>query len=65
MGEVYEEGICRGCGGRVTVDRIETGRRLHLRDGQSCGPVETDNPFDVRDQTWPDHWKVPGRQVEP
>lgn len=63
MSEVYEEGICRGCGQRVTVDStvmaLGSARRKHLRDGEPCGPVEIDNPFDVRDQTWPDRWKVP------
>lgn len=59
MGEVYEEGICRACGQRVTVDRIVGERRQHLRNDEICGPVEIDNPFDVRDQTWPDRWKVP------
>jgi hypothetical protein len=59
MSEVYEEGICRGCGQRVTVDSTVGGRRKHMRDGEPCGPVEIDNPFDVRDQTWPGHWKVP------
>lgn len=58
MRKVYREGQCRRCGRRVTVDREDAG---HTRDGQWCGPVETDKPFSVPDRTWSDQWRVPGR----
>jgi hypothetical protein len=40
----------------VTVDRENCG---HTRDGEWCGPVETDQPFTVPDRAWPDQWRVP------
>jgi hypothetical protein len=58
MRRVYEEGQCRRCGHRVTVDREGAG---HTRDGQWCGPVETQQPFNVPDRTWLGHWVVPKR----
>ena len=56
MRRLYLEGQCRRCGRRVTVDRQNGG---HVRDGQRCGPVETNKPFEVADQSWPDQWRVP------
>jgi hypothetical protein len=40
----------------VTVDRADG---QHIRDNELCGPVETHNPFVVRDQRWPDRWMIP------
>jgi hypothetical protein len=56
MKHIRDEGICRGCGWRVTVERDA---RCHSRDGELCGPVEVDHPSVVRDRTWPDRWMVP------
>ncbi len=44
--KVFGEGICRGCGSRITVDR---GDPWHQREGKQCGPVETEHPFGLRD----------------
>jgi hypothetical protein len=56
MRRIYREGQCRRCGRRVTVSRENDG---HTRDGNWCGPVETDKPFTVTDQNWPGEWRVP------
>jgi hypothetical protein len=56
MRKIHQEGICRRCGWRVTVERAD---RFHFRGNDLCGPVETHNPFVVRDQRWPDQWVIP------
>jgi hypothetical protein len=56
MRKIYSEGQCRRCGVRVTVNREKGG---HTRDGEWCGPVETEKPFTVPDRAWPGQWRVP------
>ena len=31
----------------------------HMRDGQWCGPIETDHPFEVPDDPPGNEWMVP------
>ena len=56
MDDVYREGRCRVCGMRVTVAGPIN---RHMRDGQWCGPIETDHPFEVPDEPPGDEWMVP------
>jgi hypothetical protein len=60
----YLEGRCRLCGWRVIVDREDYG---HTRYGRWCGPVETEHPAVVPDETpgpdtpvWGLHFAPPG-----
>jgi len=53
---IYLEGRCLRCGMRITVDREDRG---HTRDGQWCGPIETDHPFAVPDKPAGVGWMVP------
>ena len=55
MRKLYLEGRCRRCGRRVTVDREAAG---HGRDGQWCGPVETEHPSAVSDEPTGNEWMV-------
>ena len=52
---IYSEGRCLRCGMRITVDCKDRG---HTRDGQWCGPIETDHPFAVPDQPGGKGWMV-------
>jgi hypothetical protein len=53
---IYLEGRCLRCGMRITVDCKDRG---HTRDGQWCGPIETDHPFAVPDEPTGQGWMVP------
>lgn len=53
---IYFEGRCRCCGMRVTVDCKGRG---HTRDGQWCGPIETERPLSVPDEPAGKLWMVP------
>ena len=56
MRQAYAEGRCRRCGMRVTVDREPKG---HTRNGEWCGPVETEHPSEVTDEPPFGAWVVP------
>ena len=57
MNAVYQEGRCRQCGLRVTLER---GEQFHRGgDGTACGPVETHKPGHVTDEAPGRAWVVP------
>ncbi|MEO8602577.1 MAG: hypothetical protein ABI629_08380 [bacterium] len=58
MRKLFAEGRCRECGSRVTVDH-DGGH--HLRNGASCGPVDTHRPSAHSDTPHGIHWKGPAR----